>query len=148
MVNEKLLLGDIFDFFTDDEVENLLPYLEETQCAKGETLFQPEDVAERVYFLLNGRLAVKTNTGFDNKMQVVALLGQGAIVGEGGILEERCRNTTIVAVEDTDLIGLSKSKFQVLETDHPQIVIKLLKRLLSVTTLRLFKISERLAHVM
>ncbi len=145
---DSIQVDKLFDFWTRDELEKVQPFLEEAWLEKGETLFQPGDRAESVYFLLRGRLAVQTKTGFKNKMQVVALLEQGAMVGEGGVLENRNRNTTVIAIEDSRLVGFSREKIKDLELKAPDIVIKLFRRLLEVTNLRLLKVSERLAHVM
>ncbi len=139
---------NIVGFWNIGEVEKVKPYLVEVVCNKGEVLFKPKDVADNVYFLVQGRLAVQVMTGFGNKMQVVALLEQGAVVGEGGVIENQNRNTTIVAIENSKLIGLSQKSLYELEKDHPEIIIKLIKHLLAVTNMRLLKISERLAHVM
>ncbi len=77
----------------------------------GDQVFQKGDPADCLYFLLAGRVAVQSKTGFGDRTQVVALLDPGAPVGEKGLLGGRTRGATIVAVKDSDLFSLSQESF-------------------------------------
>ena len=96
-----------------------------------------------MFFLENGRLAVLKETGFNHRTQVVALLEPGASVGEGGALGDSFRSATIMAIEESLLFFLSRATLVSLAEKDPQILIRLLKRLLYTTNLRLQKSSER-----
>lgn len=137
-----------FHFLSSEESAGLLPLMKEVVLQKGEFLFRAGDVAEGVFFLEKGRLAVMKETGFNNRTQVVALLEPGASVGEGGALGDSSRSATVVAIEDSLLFFLSREILTALaEKDH-QVLIRILKRLLYTTSLRLQKSSERLAHIL
>jgi CRP/FNR family transcriptional regulator, cyclic AMP receptor protein len=115
---------------------------------KGEMLFQRGEAAEGVFFVEKGRLAILQETGFNERTQVVALLDPGASVGEGGALGDSFREAAVLAVEDSLLYCLDRERLTALGEHNPQILIRILKRLLYVSNVRLQKSSERLAHIL
>jgi CRP/FNR family transcriptional regulator, cyclic AMP receptor protein len=137
-----------FHFLSSKEFAGLLPAATQIVLKKGETLFRTGDVANGVFFLEKGRLAVLKETGFNDRTQVVALLEPGASVGEGGVLGDTPRSATIMAIEESLLFCLSRGTLVALAEKDPQILIRILKRLLYTTNLRLQKSSERLAHIL
>jgi CRP/FNR family transcriptional regulator, cyclic AMP receptor protein len=137
-----------FHFLHSEEMVGLLPATTQVVLQKGDILFRTGDVADTVFFLEKGRLAVMKETGFNERTQVVALLEPGASVGEGGVLDNSLRAATITAIEGSLLYCLRRKSLVDLAEQDPQILIKILKRLLYVTNLRLQKSSERLAHIL
>lgn len=137
-----------FSFLTREECQLLEPHLKSLRLGRGETLFHDGEHAETLYFLVDGRVSVQKKTGFGERTQVVALLGPGAPVGEGGLVEGHRRGATVSAVEDTQLYSLSRATSDELFTQQPQLMLKLTAHLLHITHLRLQKSSERLVHVL
>ncbi len=139
------------DFLEKLPVENrtlLHEAFREQRLAAGDKLFTTGEQAAEIYLVLEGRLAVHKSTGFGRKTQVVALLGPGALVGEAAIVDGRRRQATVQAIEATRVAHLGREMLLDLETTAPEIVIALLKKLVSVLSLRLEKSSERLALVL
>ena len=118
------------------------------RLAAGDRLFAAGDEAERIYLVLEGRLAVHKGSGFGERTQVVALLSAGALVGEAAILPDRTRRATVQALEESLVAGVDTRVLVALEEEEPQFVIALLQKLMSVISLRLEKSSERLALVL
>lgn len=114
----------------------------------GHVLFDYGEPGEALYFIQSGRLAVHKFTGFQKKMQVVALLDQGSVVGEANLLENHCHKTKVIAIEDSELLSLSVQKYQKLQNEQPGLTFRLLAYLFSITSLRLEKTSERLAQIL
>ncbi len=137
-----------FAFLEKDEVKKLLEAMKTVSYAGGTTIFKKGDLADCVYFVQDGQVAVQNKTGFGERMQVVALLDPGAPVGEKGVLGPRARGATLVAVKDSRLLTLSQEAFDSLVEHSPVLVIKFLKFLLNRVSLRLEKSSERLTHVL
>jgi CRP-like cAMP-binding protein len=140
--------ADAFHFLSFEESAGLLPAMTQVIVKKGEVLFRAGDIADEVFFLEKGRLAVLKETGFNRRTQVVALLEAGASVGEGGALGNSTRSATIMAIDESLLFCLSRGTLAALSEKNPQILIRILKRLLYTTNLRLQKSSERLAHIL
>ena len=135
-------------FLDRAEAESLLAVMTKVSFAEGTEIFQKGDPAERLYFLISGRIAVQNKTGFGERTQVIALLDPGAPVGEKGLLGGGSRGATITAVTDCELLTLTYESFNKLIGDDPLLAIKLLKWLLNRVSLRLEKNTERLIHVL
>jgi len=138
----------VLSSLSSSEHDELISYLKEVKASRGEYLFRPGDVADGVFFLKSGKVGVQTSTGFEDKQQVVALLDPGAAVGEKGLTARGPREMTVVAIEDCVLYSLGADAFTKLEKSNPGLALKILKKLLNVSALRLQASSERLAHVL
>jgi CRP/FNR family cyclic AMP-dependent transcriptional regulator len=137
-----------FGFLSEEEAQRVCALMTTRELAPGEVLFSSGQQSEEIYFLLAGKLAVQQSTGFGNRMQVVALLDPGAVVGESGILPGRNRGATVVAASPSWLGVLTCRQFAELSTSAPVLGRKILFHLLDRLTLRLQKSSERLARVL
>ncbi len=132
----------------EEEHRLFISLLSEKRISAGETLFEYDDSAEALYFLRKGRLSVHKFTGFLKKMQVVALLDPGAIVGEAALLQNYSRQTRVVAIEDCMLYGFKKEDFATLKEHSCKLACRFLEHILSIVSLRLEKTSDRLARVL
>jgi CRP-like cAMP-binding protein len=139
---------EVFAFLDVEEQKRLASLVSEVSIAEGAFLFEVDDQAAEVFFLVRGRLSVLKKTGFHRKMQIVAILEPGAIVGEAGLLADHIHKTSIRGIEDAQLFCLKRQDIEALEHTDPQLVMQLLKRLLQVSSLRLEKTAERLTKVL
>lgn len=121
---------------------------QERTLAKGEILFAEGDSANCIYFVSDGRFAVRKAIGIGERTQAVALLNYGTIIGEGALISEKSRGATVLAVEDSKVIELTKEALAEIEQKVPDQYISFVKKILAITTLRLQKSSERLALVL
>lgn len=138
----------VLNTLSKTERQEVFSYLEEQNLGRGESLFLPEDAAGGVYFIKSGRLGVQTETGFEDRKQVVALLDEGAPVGEKGLADKSFRKMSVTAIEDTTLYYLSAADFAEIENNNPALAILILKKILAITALRLQSCSQRLAHIL
>ncbi|MFH0780777.1 MAG: cyclic nucleotide-binding domain-containing protein [Pseudomonadota bacterium] len=135
-------------FLDKDEALVVLSTMEIIEIRAGATLYKAEDVADCLYVLVSGRIAVQKSTGFGDRTQVVALLDSGAPLGENGLLNEQCRGATLTAVIDSRLLVLPRQAFLEIARNIPSLAVKVLTWLMGRLALRLKKTSERLAHVL
>lgn len=109
--------------------------------ASGQTLFTRGDDADSAYLVISGRLGVtdveatpRADPG-DHHLSTQAPryveVGRGGIVGEFGLLEDRVRSATVVALRDTTLARLSAEDFAALSTDHTSLAMGLVRRVLA-----------------
>lgn len=120
----------------------------EVTLEQGAFLFEVGDPATEVFFLGRGRLSVLKKTGFHHRMQVVAILDPGAMVGEAGLLADHLRGVSVRAIETSQLFCLGRPALEDLEQSDSQLVSRILKHLLLISNLRLAKTTERLAQVL
>jgi CRP/FNR family transcriptional regulator, cyclic AMP receptor protein len=142
------LYNECFSFLKEQEAHVLLGVMQSLEIKAGTTLYKSGDPADCLYVLERGRIAVQKQTGFGDRMQVVALLDPGAPLGEIGVLEGQVRGATLVAVADSRLLLLSRRAFLEIAASTPTLAVKILSWLLGRLAVRLQKSSERLAHVL
>ncbi|MEK6201829.1 MAG: cyclic nucleotide-binding domain-containing protein [Desulfobulbaceae bacterium] len=130
------------------EQKRLESVLTEVTLEQDTFLFEVGAPAAELFFLDRGRLSVQKKTGFHHKMQVVAILESGAIVGEAGLLAAHIRGVSVKAIEKSHLFCLGRKELEALEQTDSHLVIQLLKQVLLISSLRLTKTAERLAHVL
>ena len=141
-------LATLFTGLQPAEVERLASRGSVKRLMVGERLFSAEDAADEVYCIVAGRLAVHLDSGFGAKTTVVALLGNGTIVGEGAAAGEKGRGATLIAVEESILAVLARSELAKLEVEEPAVALVMMKKFLALASFRLQKSSERLALVL
>ena len=106
------------------------------------------DSEDYVGFLIEGKLAVKKKTGYWGKHIIIAILEKGAMVGEGAFIDSGSRSTTIIAMEPCRLLILSVQKMDELILNNSLLAIKLMKRMLYITSIRLRKAGERISELL
>lgn len=145
---EQKSLSELFAFLGVEGLKALESMFTEVKLEQGMFLFQVGDSSGEVFFLARGRLSVQKQTGFHRKMQVVALLEPGTIVAEAGLLPGRVHSVSVRAIEPSLLYRLDRGQLEELERTEPHLLIQLLTRFLFISSLRLEKTTERLAHVL
>ena len=80
------------------------------QYAAGEVIFSENDVGETTYIIARGRVEVLKM--LDGKNVHLAYIGAGEPFGEMGMIDEKPRSATVVAVEDNLLKGASVQAVQ------------------------------------
>ncbi|MEW6237203.1 MAG: cyclic nucleotide-binding domain-containing protein [Candidatus Omnitrophota bacterium] len=108
----------------------------------GSILIREGDVGRCAYLLLSGRLQVIREK--DGEIVVLGDIKPVDIVGELAIFDEMPRSATVVVMEDSYLIELSKFKLKALLHRSPTIaetIIKLLCNKLRESANRLVQIS-------
>lgn len=108
-----------------------------TSLEAGDTLFRRGEPADAAYLVMSGRLGVTDlgpgpTTGGSPKQtdQRMIEVGRGGIVGEFGLLEDRARSASVVALRDTALARLSAEDFGDVAHDHSSLAMGLVRRVL------------------
>ena len=139
------LLGDFLGTADADQLDRLAGCFNEQMLNSGEDLYAAGDDADRIYFILGGRLTVHHPSGFGGKTQVVAILSGGSVVGESALGAVKTRRATVVAAEQTRLAYAQVKDLSSLSEKDPALMLTFITRLLAITSVRLRKSSERLA---
>lgn len=147
VVVDDILLQS-FPYLTSEECTVLCSYLELQEFRKDEILMTQGDVGDFMGFVLNGKLAIKKETTFPGKFVLIAILERGAMVGEVAMAEETIRTASVVAMEDSSLLVLTRDKASDLFQEHPLLAVKMLRRILKVVGGRLQLASARLAQLL
>ena len=106
---------------------------------KGEYIFLPEEFADRIFFLTEGRVKVGTY-GESGKEITKAILGSGEVFGELALVGEEKRRDFAYAMEDTIVCVLSVPEMKSLMREHNGLNMFLMKIMGS----RMLEMEQRL----
>jgi NTE family protein len=89
--------------------EELIAAADRVLLHAREWLFREGDDADRLYFLVSGRLRVVVER--DGATRIARLLGPGAAIGELAVLTGALRSASIQAVRDSELLEIESERF-------------------------------------
>ena len=145
---QRELHGFFKDFLLNEDIDRFFQMIEPVEIKSSDVLFDSGQEADGMYFVVSGKMAVQKETGFGVRRQTVALLDDGAPVGEAGLLTGNFRGASVVAVVDSTLLYLSRASFDVLCEEHPSLCSNFFRWLLGRVSMRLKGSTERLAHIL
>jgi CRP-like cAMP-binding protein len=94
---------------------------------EGDIVYKKGEMAEQMYVVMSGKvrlyLADSASGGWSEE------LVKGDFFGEGSLLESLARETTAVAMEDSELVSISRGTFMRMIRQNPEISVKMMQRL-------------------
>lgn len=115
----------LFKAFTDTGLQILAGICDQRTFAKGVSLFTENDLAESMFVLSGGRVALRTR-GPGQVDLALGELGKGDYLGEMCLVRTGHRLCTAMALEPVVATEIRYSDFQKLLVQKPQACIKLL----------------------
>ncbi|HEV8249386.1 MAG TPA: patatin-like phospholipase family protein, partial [Gaiellaceae bacterium] len=107
--------------------EELLAAASPVRLHAREWLFREGDDADRLYFVVSGRLRVVVE--HDGETRIARLLGPGAAIGELAILTGAPRSASVQAVRDSELLEIESDRFLDLLVRDPEFGAELARSL-------------------
>ncbi len=131
---EKILL---FEGIKKESIENLEKRLKPRSYGKGETIIHQDDDGSSMFLIISGRLKV-VSTIEDGKEALLDFLHDGDYFGELSLFDQESRSASVIAVEDSVLIRISRAELLGFLERHPEANLILLrslaKRIRGITT--------------
>lgn len=93
----------------------------ELVCKKGEVVFKEGDVSDNAYIIKTGQIEISKGEG--KQKVVLAVLKEGDIFGEMGLIEDKPRSATATALDDAHLKAINHEKFNELFLKDPASLI-------------------------
>jgi CRP/FNR family transcriptional regulator, cyclic AMP receptor protein len=115
--------------------------MERLRFAAGATIFAEGDASDHAYLIRSGRVEIVKHTAHGSVR--LAVLGEGDIVGEMGLLEERPRSATARALEPVVVDSIAQADFTYVLAHEPEQAIELLRALVE----RLRTMNQLVAEV-
>ncbi|MEK8018392.1 MAG: cyclic nucleotide-binding and patatin-like phospholipase domain-containing protein [Candidatus Parabeggiatoa sp.] len=119
----KLKTTYLFENLTEEILNSLSLDFTQIVLSKGETLIQEGGVSNALYIVLKGRLKATLKKG-DNEL-VLSEIGAGGIVGELQMLIGGKHTANVTAINDTQLLKLSKTCFEKWVEQSPDMLQKM-----------------------
>lgn len=152
---EVLGKSPLFAGIGDKELERLSTLLRDVSLKAGAPLFMQDDAPDGCYAVFEGTVTVSVvnQTGDES---LLAVLGEGDLIGEMGLIDDQPRSASIVALKPCRLGFLPRADFQRFADDHPSIYRHMLQLLSgrlretndSFTSQQTLPLSGRLAGVL
>ncbi|MDQ6860579.1 MAG: cyclic nucleotide-binding domain-containing protein, partial [Verrucomicrobiota bacterium] len=114
------LFGNL-DEATFLSIHSRLPW-EWVERAAGEVLFVEGDPSDALFLLLSGRLQA-TVSASGGVPQIVGEIGRGESVGEMGVLTNKPRRATVMALRDSILARVELSAFNEMLQSFPSLAL-------------------------
>lgn len=108
----------------------LFAHAKAVHLVAGQVLFVADDPGDGCYRIESGLLKVSIVSA-SGAERILAILGPGAILGELAVLDGLPRSASVAALRDSNLLFVSKAKFDDCASKHPELYQHLLMLLAS-----------------
>ena len=120
--------SSIFSKVTTDDLRFIAQALEEDVFFAGEHVFNINDQGDHLYIIIDGKIGISIDQDPD-KAEYVAFIESGEAFGEMNLVDDLPRSATAVAIEDTRVLSLEKSRLSGLLLSYPEIGIGMMRAL-------------------
>jgi CRP-like cAMP-binding protein len=118
----------IFQKLDSREREKLDKIVTRQHYARGAVVFFEGDASDSLQLVLSGSVKVY-QTSEAGREKILNILGPREIVGELAMLDGQPRSATVAAMEDTEMLSISRRDFQALAAEHPEFLWKVIEAL-------------------
>jgi CRP-like cAMP-binding protein len=115
----------------DDERKVLSQAMTHRDLKQGEVLVQEGSEDDHLYVVTSGSLGVVKAAGTDNEM-TLNVIRPGDVVGELSFLDGATRYASLLALSDTQVLGLSRDALEGLLESRPKIVYHVMRAIVRV----------------
>ncbi len=117
MIHEFLKKVPLFQDMSPEDLDNISKSVEEISLRKGDDLFLEGDEGTKAFIIKNGELdIIKESNGRD---MLLAVRGEGVVIGEMALLESMPRTATARARSDAVLYAIQKEELDRLLNTSP-----------------------------
>ncbi|MGN6469883.1 MAG: cyclic nucleotide-binding domain-containing protein [Rhizobiaceae bacterium] len=121
----RLISGvPLFASFTPDQLRLLAFGAENMRLAPGQLLYEAGARADGAFVVAEGSIGLFREDA-DGERVLLATIGRGAMLGELALIADAVRPTGAVALEETDLVRLSRKLFHRILQEYPELAAAL-----------------------
>ena len=132
MAHEQVLAET--DFFSNapaDVLSALSAAASTRNLVRGDVLFEADEDPTSLFVVLSGRIAIAIDRPFDHRESVLALMEDGDLFGEFGLLDEGKRSAGARAIEPSVVLEISYDLVRKMLDTHPQMMWNVVKVLVA-----------------
>lgn len=135
-----------FEDFSDDELDFFSKNASLRFFPEQTILFKEGDIGDYLFFVVEGSVEVRIQATA-SKPIIIATFEHGSCIGEMSIVDDYPRSATIVVTEPSELLILTKNRFESICRKNPEVGIKFLRGLAKNLSMRLRKTTGRFADL-
>ena len=95
--------------------------LKKVHLKKGDILLKEGDTDKKMYYIVSGSIEVVAKIPGRHKKSNVNMLKKGDLIGELSFFDGRPRSATLIAMEETEALEITKDFFEGIQSDHVKI---------------------------
>lgn len=118
----------IFSSLNKEELQRIADLITHKEYKKGEILLHDGDTMESIVIIHEGSVKAFKYTA-DGREQILYVFSEGDFFGEQNLLSNRTASYSVEALQPVKTCVLSKSQFQQLIYQHPDIAVKIIAEL-------------------
>jgi CRP-like cAMP-binding protein len=115
----------LFSGLSPEELRLLAGRAVRRRYAQGELLFQEGDACKGLHIIAAGRLRIFKSAA-SGREQVLAVEGPGGSVAELPVFDGGTYPASVSAVEDSQVLFISRTDFRTFCLEHPEVALKML----------------------
>lgn len=116
----------LFGSLSDEALQAIVVQFESIELPDDSVLFAQGDASDYLYILVGGKLISLLNAN-EASEKIIGYIKPGETVGEMGVLTQETRSLTVKAVEESQLLKLSRQSFTRILTEYPAIVFDIIR---------------------
>ncbi|VAX18054.1 hypothetical protein MNBD_NITROSPINAE04-1411 [hydrothermal vent metagenome] len=145
-ITALMLEAPQFNTLSQAELEILGKHIFRKNVSENTVLCEEGSSGDSLFYVVTGKIEIRKES-IDGRQTVLARFNKGASVGEMSLIEHSPRSATATAIEDSELLILTRKSFDELIESEPLIGIKILKNIAKSLSTRLRYTSGRFADV-
>ncbi len=126
------------------ELDAFLSHARDRWLEPGDVLFREGDPGDALAIVVRGEVAVSLRD-VPIPGAEVAVLGAGALIGEGAFIDPEPRSSTVVATAPSVVLELDRRGFEALRREWPRVAARLLTAILHGVARKLHAVDRRIA---
>ena len=116
----------LFKILSDAELQNLTARSCLRSYASGELLFSEGDACVGLFVVASGRVRI-FKTSANGREHVLAIEGPGSSIAELPVFDGGTYPASAVAVDQSELVFVSRQDFRAMCLEHPEVALKVLQ---------------------
>ena len=141
----------VLSSFSDNEVRLFTKYLHRREFTPNEVIFRQGDSGYGFYFIYNGSVNIYSNhqtLNAEDPGDLIVRLEKRQYFGEMGLLEEfNRRSATVIAAENTVLLGIFKPDLERMLEIHPVLGAKFLRETALIMANRMGQLTREIVSL-
>ena len=141
----------VLSSFSDNEVRLFTKYLHRREFAPNEVIFRQGDSGYGFYFIFSGSVNIYSNhqtLNAEDAGDLIVRLEKRQYFGEMGLLEEfNRRSATVIAAENTVLLGIFKPDLERMLEMHPVLGAKFLRETALIMANRMGQLTREIVSL-
>ena len=116
----------MFASFAEDQLRTLVTLVSRRNAPRGSVIMREGDPVDSLYIVVSGRLKVMMGES-DGKEVILGILGPGEFFGEMGLIDDRPRSATVIAIEPCELLSVTKRAFKKCLLENYEVAMTVLR---------------------